>query len=249
MVLKANSPKDIFIHIAIMLVITAGIIMGFFYWYLPMATNHGETIAVPKLTGLSLSEIESVLNSKNLRYAVNDSSYAPGKKPLTVLSQHPLEGTQVKENRKIYISISTKNPPKVKMPKLIDGSLKSAEISLKSYNLFLGNVKFVSSPYLNLVVDQKVNGKSISAGTLISKGSKVDLEVGNGSGGQTIEVPDLVGMEEEEAKALLSEKGLLPGLIKIEPSDEKDGTVTKQNPESGNIKTGEMVDLWISGEN
>lgn len=249
MFLKANSPKDIFIHIAIMIAITAGLIAGFFYWYLPMATNHGETVAVPKLTGLNLAEIESVLNSKNLRYAVNDSSYAPGKKPLTVLSQHPLEGTQVKENRKIYVSISTKNPPKVKMPKLVDGSLKSAEIALKSYNLHLGNVKFVSSPYLNLVVDQKVNGQSIRAGTLISKGSKVDLEVGNGSGGKIIDVPDLVGMEEEEAKALLTEKGLSPGLIKIATSTEKEGTVTKQHPEGGQIKTGEMVDLWISGQN
>lgn len=249
MFFKANSAKGVLIHVAIILVIAVAIIASFFFLYLPTTTHHGETIAVPKLTGMQIYELDRFLGNKHLRYQINDSTYSPGVKPNTILSQHPLPGTHVKENRKIYISVSSKNPPKVKMPKLVDGSLKSAEITLKSYDLQLGNVKYVSSPYLNLVINQKVGDKSVEPGSYISKGTKVNLEVGNGSGGELIELPNIIGMDIEEAKALLEEKGLIVGFIKGDTkSTEPDGTVVKQEPQSGKIKTGEMVNIWISGK-
>ncbi len=249
MFLKANSFKDLIIHFVIMAALFVAIVLCFFFLYLPMATEHGETITVPKLTGMNSQELDSYLSDKDLRFQVNDSSYSPGVKPFTVLTQNPLPGSQVKKNRKIYISVASVNPPKVKMPKLTDGSLKSAEMTLKSYNLALGNIKYVPSPYSSLVIDQLIKGKSVQPGASIAKGTKIDLVVGNGTGTVDVEVPDLVGMSIEEAKTILNGEGLVLGIEKADPSSTSPaGTITRQKPAPGaTVKMGEMVDVWEAG--
>ena len=54
--------KKIGIHLGIMLVIAFGLILVFFYNFLPSYTNHGETITVPDLRGMAFSELEDFLS-------------------------------------------------------------------------------------------------------------------------------------------------------------------------------------------
>jgi beta-lactam-binding protein with PASTA domain len=251
MFLKANSPKDVLIHIAIILAIFIAIILCFFFIYLPVTTNHGDTITVPKLIGMNSKELDSYLKEQHLRYQINDSSFAVGVKPYTVLTQHPFDGSKVKKNRKIYITIASANPPKVKMPRLIDGSLRSAESTLKSFDLAVGTIKNVPSPFPNLVLDQQLNGKTIQPGTYLPKGTKIDLTVGNGADNEEVEVPDVTGLSLEEARTKLAEGGLAIGSVRPDPSSSQpSGTVIKQNP-SGNsgrkLRAGEEVSLWVAG--
>jgi beta-lactam-binding protein with PASTA domain len=251
MFLKANSAKDVFIHLLIILGIFIGLVLCFFYLYLPATTNHGETITVPKLTGMNSQELESFLKAKHLRYQINDSSYTPGVKPYTILTQHPIEGSKVKKNRKIYVAIASTIPPKVKMPKLIDASLRSAETTLRSLDLVVGKITYVPNPFPNLVLKQLIKGQPVKAGTLLSKGTKVDLVVSNGTGSEEFDVPDVVGMDVEEARLLLESQGIGIGLTRSDPSSsKKKGTITKQRPaaDSGRkIKPGEEIDIWVTG--
>jgi beta-lactam-binding protein with PASTA domain len=244
---KANSLKDLLIHLAIMAGILIAILLVFFYLWLPYTTHHGETITVPTLKGMQADQLDDFLSERNLRYEINDSTYIPGTKPNTVILQHPSEGSKVKENRKIYITIAAKNPPKVKMPNLVDHSLRSAEMELKGFDLVKGKVTMVPSPYHNLVIRQLVNGKEVLAGSYIPKGTIVDLQVGSGAGGAEIELPNLVGMDLVTAKAKLAELGLGMGSeIPEVASEEVPGTVVKQRPEAtAKIHKGEMVDLWV----
>src|SRR6478735_428322 len=117
---KADSLKKVFVHLGIIFILFIGLLIFFFYIYLPKATHHDETIVVPKLVGMNVAEIENFLDSKNLRYKINDSTFTPGVKPNTVMTQHPLPESTVKENRMIYITVSSKNPPEVEMPNLKD---------------------------------------------------------------------------------------------------------------------------------
>lgn len=245
---KLNSFKGLLLNLLVILALAAGLILGFFFVYLPVTTHHGESITVPSLAGMSIDELDKFLSERNLRYQINDSSYAVGVKPNTVLTQHPLEGSKVKQNRKIYLTISSVHPPKVKMPKLTDGSLKSAEMALKGFDLVLGNIKYVPSPYSNLVLEQMADNKPVEPGTFIPKGTKIDLIVGNGTGTEEVDVPDLSGMPADEAKILLRGLGLTVS-ERNDPDAEQDaGTVTKQRPLPGKkLRTGEIVDVWISG--
>jgi beta-lactam-binding protein with PASTA domain len=250
MFLNANSKKDVLIHLGIICAIGLALILVFFYVYLPVTTRHGEAIHVPDLKGLTLQDAEKTLEQHQLRYKINDSSYVAGSVPFSIISQHPQAGMEVKANRQIYVTITAKNPPMVPMPELKDKSLKAAEMELKSRDLLLENTKLVSSPFANLVIQQYVDGKTIAAGTHIPKGTKVTLDVGNGAMTHEIELPNVVGLHIDDAKALLIEQGLQIGLEKREQVAGKDkGEVIRQKPDyklGSKINMGETVDLWYA---
>ena len=246
---KAESLKDVLIHLAIIVSIFVSLILIFFYFYLPSVTKHGEYITVPKLEGMTISQIEEILDSKNLRYEISDSTYKVGVKPLTVLSQHPEAGNEVKENRRIYISIAAQNPPNLKMPDLIDQSVRGAEMQLKSLGLQVGTITTTPNP-ISVVLRQSFNGGVIKPGTSIPKGSKIDLLVGSGRGTTEVEIPDLTGMSYEEAISTIEGMGLVSGTKIYTLSDKPEGTIIKQKPtyQTGvKVRSGDVIDLWISG--
>ncbi len=247
---KADSLKSVFIHAGIILSIFVGLILIFFYWYLPSVTKHGEYISVPKLEGLSISQVEKKLTDLGLRYEISDSTFKPGITPLTVLTQHPLPGNEVKENRRIYLSIAAQHPPNIKMPKLIDESPRGAEMILKSLGLQMGDIKTAPHPYPT-VLGQFINGAPVKEGTSIPKGSKIDLLVGTGRGETEVEIPNLINMSLDEAKSTITSMGLVHGLVNYDTNSKlPDGTVCNQKPayQSGQkLRSGDIIDLVVSG--
>ncbi len=251
---KIQSLKHFLIHFGIFVVVFIVALLSFFMIYLPISTNHGESITVPDITGMTLPEVEEFLSSRSLRYSINDSTYSLDHKPLTVLSQHPRAGSKVKENRKIYVSINSSVAPEVKMPKLTDTSLKSAEMTLKSFGLQVGIVSYRKDLAQNAILEQQFAGKEIKPGTLLPKGSKIDLIVGDGLGETEFDIPDLIGMEQDDAETLLSGLGLRIGLIMYDDTNEglrKRGIIVRQVPtpsQSRKVRMGEVMDIWVGGE-
>lgn len=96
----------------------------------------------------------------------------------TILKQDPHVGEMVKKGRKVYLTVASNTPPKVKMPHLQDVSLRQAEIMLKAIGLVLGNVILKPSPYENAVLEQLYKGRAIAPGTEISFGETITLVVG-----------------------------------------------------------------------
>lgn len=219
----------------------------YFYMYLPAATNHGETITVPSIEGLHVSELEDFLVKRTLRYEVNDSSYTEEFPPLTVLRQFPAAGSKVKENRVIYISLNRVTPPTVPMPNLVDGSLINAEAILRGNELKRGRIQLVRGPFLNLVKEMRYEGTKIEPGTRIPKGSVIDLVVEDG-GNNSFPAPDVRGYTLEDAKIPIFGSHLNISIEVV--GDTLGGTepvvVLKQKPQPGeNIKVGDVVEVWV----
>ena len=180
---------------------------------------------------------------------MDDSSYSAGTRPLTVLTQEPAPGEKVKKDRKIYISVAMRRPPVIKMPKLTDGSVKTAQLILKSYDLEIGQLKYIPDLAQGTVLKQQVNGQDIAPGAPIAKGTKIDLIVGDGQGNQEFPAPTLVNMPEDEARTLLAGQGLQMGEVFKQAAEEGQtpGTVVRQRPIPGaTIRTGQLMDLWIA---
>lgn len=249
---KNYTLADVFKHIAAIIILVALMLFFFFYVYLPNTTNHGETILVPDIKGKKLNQVEALLEDQELRFFVNDSSYDTSIEPFTVTMQDPAPGSRVKAGRKIYITYNMKTPPTIKMPKLTDGSLKTAQMTLKSYGLRLGEIKSVPDLAQNAVLKQLVNGKEVPPGAPVAKGSVVDLVVGDGLGNAEFQVPNVVGMPVDEATTLLLGAGLQLGTTQYmaAPSGEAPGTVLRQRPVASPgamIRVGELVDIWVAG--
>ncbi len=234
-------------HILLISTIILLLIFFFFYIYLPITTNHGETVTVPDLEGMALEDLDKFLLKRDLRYEVSDSSYSRKFPPLVVLLQFPKAGAKVKENRKIHITLNRINPPTTSMPDLTTGSLRNAEAVLESTELIRGKLSWRPDLAFNRVLEQRYKGRMIEPGTLIPKGSELDLVIGDGFGRRTFSLEDLIGMTLADARIYIPGVGLVVGtIINSGDSIQAAGIVVKQIPGAGSgVRIGQAVDLWV----
>jgi len=247
--ISTQSRSDLFIHIGIVVSLLLVFFLGFFFVYLPFTTNHGEAITVPDLKKRTLDGLEDFLDSRDLRYEVGDSTFVANLPPQTILAQYPLPGAKVKEGRKIYITIVSSSAPLIKMPKLTDMTHRSAQMLLKSVGLEEGNISYVPDMAQNAVLRQMYNGSVIEPGKPIAKGTKIDLELGEGLGTAQFDTPSAIGMPLDEAKIVIIGAGLKIGQKMEVPAEEGQapGSVVKQNPEAGSkVRIGDVIDLWVT---
>lgn len=244
--IKFESWLDVIKHLGIAFVFGTVITLIFFYIYLPVITNHGESITVPDLQGVSIDELQEFLVERDLRFEVVDSVYSAELPPLTVTRQFPKPGSKVKQNRNIFISLNSVNPPTTRMPDLRDKTLKNAELILKSFELVPGKILYKPDPFRN-VIDQLYNGEPIEPDTPLAKGSVIDIVRGDGHGIRLFEMPDLRGLPLAEANVIIRGNNLQPGLVFNDDSlTIASLVVLRQSPRQGlTVRIGRSIDLWL----
>ncbi len=249
--ISTRSFFDLLLQTGIIAAVIAVLFLGFFFVYLPYTTNHGQTITVPDVSKLSVDEMRNILDDRNLRYEVTDCTFVAGAQPLTVIEQYPRANAKVKEDRKIYLKVTKRVAPMVAMPSLVDMIDRSAIRMLESMGLQEGDRTYVPDVAKNSVLRQLYNGKEIAAGTPIPKGSKIDLEIGDGLGNTMFDIPNVVGLALDEAEAAIRGSNLKIGTkISVDDPEKEVGTVVRQRPEARpgeRIRVGETMDLWVVG--
>lgn len=251
-IIPTNTFKDVLKHLGVIIGILGALFFIFFYIFLPFTTEHGETIKVPNLKDLNTNEAIQLLEDQNLNYEITDCTFIVQKKSDIVLTQFPEPGELVKSNRKIYLTISTSNPPSIKLPNIVGSSISSAEQQLTINGLLVGQIKEVNDPRAKEVLEVYLNGKIIEPETIIKKGSRIDLAVGNGNQSTLMEMPDLVGKPYYEVEFILKGLNLQMGEITFdEYSSAPKGTVFKaecQACENNQVTAGDAINIWVSGE-
>jgi beta-lactam-binding protein with PASTA domain len=252
--LKFLFSKKFLINLAIAIIIIILIVWGIFK-FIDSYTNHGETISVPPLEGLTISEVEEIINEKKLRYIILDSIYISEAEKGVVLDQDPLTGDLVKENRTIYITTSKIAPPKSQIPLNIIGnnSTRIAIAKLESLGFKIGKLKRIPSVDANVVLSMDIKGKEITNGEWVSKNSVINLTFGGGLSGEKILVPYLINLTKQEAEGKLLEASLNIGFSDYENCETKEDSlkarVFKQTPARSKtvvINMGSSVDLYLT---
>ena len=228
------------------------IVLLIFTW-LRIYTRHSQGILVPDFFGMTIEQVDKITKDKKLRCMVVDSVYVNSAKKGSILDQNPPPGFKVKKNRTIFLTINAFNPEKVMIPNVTGISLREAKAVLEMRGLVEGRILYVPDIAMNYVLKQQINGKPVSEGTLIIKGSRIDLVLGRGQSNQTVEVPLLVGMRLYEAEQRLINSYLNPGAIIYDNSvlsseDSMSARIYKQRPDINAIGTnlGSPVDIWLT---
>ncbi|MFN3556771.1 MAG: PASTA domain-containing protein [Bacteroidales bacterium] len=217
---------------------------------LDIYTMHGRTIEVPNLDGLQTEQAERMLRRANLRAVINDSIFDSQREKGTIASQNPAPGIAVKKNRTVYLTTVAILPEMVAMPDLTDLSLRQALAVLETYGLKPGRLEYVPNIALNAVLQQKFNRATIEAGTLVEKGTAIDLVLGDGAGtsDNQVLVPLLIGKTREEAIQLLNSSSLNLGQEIFLDDDQEDLRVYRQSPSVQQrrlrVSPGTAVDLY-----
>lgn len=256
----------ILLHLTIVIVLGVIITLSFFNLYLPTKTNHGETITVPNVVGIHYDDLDDYLIKRKLRFEITeDSSYSADYEPLEVLKQFPQPDAKVKEGRKIYLTLNTRTPPMIRMPNLVDGSIKNAQIVLKSFDLRFGEVEYIPDEIFGTVLKQKISGREVLANEMIPKGSVIDIVSGDGYGVVSLLSPNLIELDEEDAQIAIVGSGLQVGSVRYdtvgtyvvietdEDGEDKEvtrevspGAVFRQRPQPGTeMRLKQKVNIWI----
>lgn len=245
--------KSFWISILLAIAITVMLLLVTMFG-LRLYTNHNESFAVPDFTGMKFDEVKEKVAEGELEFQITDSLYLKDAEPGSVIGQIPEAGFRVKEGRKVFFTICAMKPEQVAMPKLTDISYRQALNLMMSFGLNVGNVDYVPSEFPNLVLEQKQNGKAVEEGTLVNKGSNIDLTVGQNRFGEKTEIPNLIGVRIDQANQLLAASYLNVGAMIYDESfeteeDSLEARVWQQRPEpipGAEIEQGTSIDIWLT---
>ncbi|WP_299337125.1 PASTA domain-containing protein [uncultured Psychroserpens sp.] len=160
------------------------LIIFFTMQWLNSTTNHGEFIKVPNLKGKTLETVQIELDDNDLVMEIQDSAnYNPKYPKYSVIEQYPKAGTQVKENRKIYLTLNPSGYRKVAVPNIVRRTFRQAKPTLETLGFVVGDVTYVDDIGKEEVIAIKHKGKTIKAGVLLPLTSKIDVVLGNGKRG------------------------------------------------------------------
>ena len=149
--------------------------------WLKSYTNHATFVTVPTLTGKTYEVAQMLLKDNALRGEVQDSSnYNPKYPKGAIIEQDPLAGSQVKEDRKIYLILNPSGYRSFAVPDVIRRTFRQTKPALEALGFQIGSLTYKDDLGKDEVLEIWCKGQTIEAGTMLPKTSKIDLVLGNG---------------------------------------------------------------------
>ena len=208
---------------------------------------------VPDFTGLGLKDAQYYAEQRGLKLIINDSLYVPAYPGGMVLEQLPKGGVDVKEGRKIYITINSFAQKKLPMPYVAGRSLRQAKNMLEGAGFGIEKLEYVEDIATNYVLAQYLGGVEITAESniKIEKGTGVVLKVGGSPDQNMTTVPRLIGRKLFDAKGKLWEQGLNVGDVTYDEGitllNEDDARVCRQSiMQSSQMPLGSAVSIHLT---
>lgn len=216
------------------------LLMGFFVGAFMSFGKFWSTaeVIVPDVKGQSMIMAKQTLEEKNLRVRVQEE-FSTDVESGKVFKQDPEAGSKVKEERTVTIYVS-KGGESLEMPDLKGLSKADAVAKLEKMGLKVGSIYEKNSddePGTVIATDPR-------AGSRISKGHSVDITVSKGQKNKNVSVPDVAGMNVENARNTLSAAGFKVSTSK-QASKQAKNTVISQSL-SGEAAIGTTINLVVS---
>lgn len=201
-----------------------------------------EKIKVPQLVGKTLSEVQGDEAYSQFEIVEGEKIYDDEIAAGVIISQDPEDGKMAASGSKITVTIS-RGPKSVILEDYTDMEYRQAEIALDRLGI--------------TYIEQRENSETVEKdhiirtepgnGTELSSGDSVVLIISDGKATIPVNVPDLYGMTEEQARDALTKAGLVCGNASPVESEEPNGTVVFQTvPAKSTVDSGTIVDIHIS---
>lgn len=227
-----RGPAAIAVAVLLVLGLGAGI------WYI----NSGQFTKVPPLLAKTQDEAEDRLQDAGLEVGKVSHAHSDTVKRGTIIGTDPEPGARIRVNDSVSFTISD-GPETVRVPALAGRKLGTAQDQLRDDGLEPGMVTREFSedvPRGSVISARPADGTKVRAGTavalVVSKGARIDI-------------PDVTGDDEADARAELEDAGLKVKIAteRVNSSEYDKGQVVRQTPRSGGpAAEGDTVTLTLS---
>lgn len=226
----------IFLGILLALLLTAGVA-----WAIWQFMDADEMGSVPDVTGLSQEDAEVELDDAGFAFEIVDEREVddPGSDDIGTVAEQTPEGAEEATLDTTVELVVWVSPESVVLPDLTDyADFEAAETWLNDNDLEANRVEESDTAAAGTVI-----GQSPDAGESVEIGETVDVIV---SSGDQVQVPNVVGDTEDEARGTLSGSNLGVETQTDDDCDNSDaGNVVDQSPGSGDT-VGEGSTVTIS---
>ncbi len=220
--------------IAITAAIIGAVVIGRFL----IGSDSGNVVTVPSLDGLTIEQAAETLAQYELRIGAQTPEIS--ERPAgTVIAQQPAAGEAIEQGQAVNVTISTGREQST-VPQLVGlTSLDDVRIALSDFGLVLGAITETDSNQPGGYVLEQNPGE----GTQVAAGSAVDIVVSSG----LVEVPDVTGATEAQARSDLAQAGFEVQVVEQESSGSAPGTVLAQSPQPGTQSArGSLVTITVA---
>ena len=178
---KFLGSRSFLVQLGLAALLTAVLVFLALQW-LKQSTHHGEFVEVPDLSRMTVTQMRDVLDESDLRFEVVDSAnYNPDYPRFSIIEQDPPAGNQVKQNRKIYVTVNPSGYKKVTVPDIIQVTRRNATAMLRAVGLDVDEVTYIDELGKDMVYRIRYQGKYVNPGDKLPKTSRIELVCGNGT--------------------------------------------------------------------
>lgn len=203
-----------------------------------------KDIEVPDFRGMTIEEAEDKAEDLGIEVKIGKYEFSTEYEQDQIMDQDPNHGEMVAKGDTVTVDIS-KGGERGVIPNLIGKSEEDAKKMIEDYGFELGTVKEKEShEEKGTVIEQDP-----SAGSEGKQGDTINITISDGSGKEMGEVPYVLGMSEDEARAAIEEAGFKVGNVSEGVSSAYDnGQVMWQEYDAGtSVEKGTAIDIRISG--
>ncbi len=203
-----------------------------------------ELVAIPDVTQKLLADAKDALTAQgftvgpNITYVV-DSTVAQG----SVISQLPLAGTMAKQGTAVDLTVS-QGVGKVTVPDVVKQTGDAAKAALTAPAL--GFIVTITNEPNDTVPVGIVIRTDPAADNVVDKGSAINVVVS--SGPTQVVLPPLIGLTENQARNILTDKNLIVTVIYTDVpfNNAQDGRVIQSSPVVGtSVNSSSTVTLTV----
>ena len=238
---KARKRRTVIIAsvVAITLLLIAGSV-----WALTRRAAAPETVAVPTVVGLSQANAKAQIEAAGFVWELNSEKVASDSvEEGSVASTDPAGGTQAEKGSTVRVTISS-GPDSVVLPdNLVGMTPEDARKAIEALGLKweLDSSKVAS----DTVAEGKVAQTNPSPGSKVKAGQTIRVYLSSGS--DEVEVPDLSGMSQDQARSALKAVGLELGNVTSVDSEKDKDRIVAQDPATGTkVKKGTTIGVSVS---
>jgi D-alanine-D-alanine ligase len=211
-------------------------------------------MALPTFVDMPIGQARAVAADQGLKLDVTTGPFNPDRPGGIVTQQQPKVGSRVKNNRTVYLTVSSDQAPDVLLPELVgnyDYNRYANLLEVKNIRYRVRERKYDARQEEGSILylyydDRRITDEDLREGVKVPMGSTVEFVITERKG-EDLTLPDYRCQLFGTAEFAITGSQLVIGRVIGDVANRYDAYITRTVPTAGTqVETGSKVDVYLS---